>query len=160
MRLLLDTIAYNPVGIIRTPFIDRKGMPRHAAAAKNVEGTVEIFTEFREGLADLGGFSHILLIFSFHKAKPYSLKVTPPFETEERGVFASRSPDRPNGIGVSVTELVSVEDGTLRIRGVDMLDGTPLLDIKPYVRSIDGIEGEIKEGWMTGKSEDLRKRLE
>jgi len=131
--MVIETITYRPIGVIHTPFKEPKGTPIQPTAAPEVEGTVEVFTEFAEGLRDLGDFSHIVLVYHFHLSKKASLMVKPYMEETERGVFATRAPARPNPIGISVVRLVRLEGNILRIKGVDMVDGTPLLDIKPYV---------------------------
>ena len=126
-------------------------MPIQPAGAKGVAGTVEINPEYREGLSDLEGFSHVILIYHFHLSEGYSLRVKPFLDKKLRGVFSTRAPRRPNPIGLSVVRLIGVEDSTLHIENVDIVDGTPLLDIKPYVSGLDGIEAE-RTGWLSGKT--------
>jgi len=130
-------IKYQPIGIIHSTFKTVKGMPIQPSGAAGVQGTVEIFSQFKEGLKDLDGFSHIILIYHFHRSDGCSLLVTPFLDSVERGVFATRAPRRPNPIGLSVVRLVEIDACTLTIEGVDILDGTPLLDIKPYVPNFD-----------------------
>jgi tRNA (adenine37-N6)-methyltransferase len=151
-------IELNPIGIIHTPFTSTRGMPIQPAGATGIEGTVEVFEEFHPGLKDLDGFSHIILLYHFHRSSGFSLQVVPFMDTEPRGVFATRAPKRPNSIGISVVRLERVEGGVLHVRNVDMLDGTPLLDIKPYVAEFDGV-ANIKTGWLeqTDKSVTSRK---
>ena len=120
-------IEYTPIGIIHTPFSDIKGMPIQPAGAAGVKGTVAVFEKYQDGLKDLGGFSHIILLYIFHKSQGFDLRVVPFMDTEIRGLFATRAPRRPNAIGVSVVRLVGIEDGTLNVENVDMLNGTPLL---------------------------------
>jgi len=139
-----------PIGTIRTPFKEPKGTPIQASAGKDVEGTIEIFPEFLEGLKDLDGFSHIVLLFQFHLSKGYNLSVRPFMDDVERGLFATRAPARPNQIGLSVVRLVKVEGDILHIKDVDIVDRTPLLDIKPYTREFD-IRGDIRIGWLERK---------
>ena len=138
---------FKPIGIIHTPFKNAVGTPIQPKAGKGKKGTVEIFSEFKEGLIDLAGFSHIILISHFHLAKDYKLKVTPFMDDEEHGVFATRAPSRPNPIGISVVRLNRIENNILYIHDVDIIDGTPLLDIKPYVPDFDSKEN-IKIGWL------------
>jgi tRNA-Thr(GGU) m(6)t(6)A37 methyltransferase TsaA len=139
-------VCYSVIGTIRTDFMDRESIPIQGVYS-DVEGYVEILPEFREGLKDLDGFSHLFLIYHFHEAGPPRLRVRPFLDTVERGIFSTRHPDRPNAIGLSIVELVSVEDSALLIRGVDILDGTPLLDIKPYVGQFD-VREPVRCGWL------------
>jgi tRNA-Thr(GGU) m(6)t(6)A37 methyltransferase TsaA len=129
-------------------------MPIQPAGARDVEGRVRIDDCYAEGLRDLEGFSHVYLIYLFHKAKEMRLTVTPFLDTCTRGVFATRSPLRPNHIGLSIVELVRVEGNTLIIKGVDVLNETPLLDVKPYVENFDRV-GQSRSGWMTASAEDV-----
>jgi tRNA-Thr(GGU) m(6)t(6)A37 methyltransferase TsaA len=140
-------IRYKPIGVIHSQFNEPKGTPIQPESAKNIKGTVEVFWEYVEGLTDVGGFSHIVLIYHFHLSKAYSLKSKPYMDTVEHGVFAMRGPSRPNPIGISVVRLESVERNILYIRDVDIVDGTPLLDIKPYVPQFD-IREVQKVGWL------------
>lgn len=153
----MNEIIYKPIGIIRTPFRDREGMPIQAAAAGGVKGIIELDPEMVPGLRDLAGFSHIMLLYHFHQSRGYSLEVVPFMDTELRGVFATRAPKRPNQIGVSVVRLAAVRGNILDIEDVDMIDGTPLLDIKPYVPGIDDREG-VRTGWLEGREELMRAR--
>lgn len=130
-------LEMKPIGIIRTPFSTRDGMPIQPSGALGVKGRIELFPEFLEGISDLDGFSHIMLLYVFHKSDGYSLKVTPFLDTVPRGVFATRAPRRPNPLGVSVVRLEAIESCTLHITDVDILDQTPLLDIKPYVPAFE-----------------------
>lgn len=143
----MDEIKYKPIGIIRSPFKEPKGTPIQPTAAKGINGTVDVFAEYTEGLDDLEGFSHIILVYHFHLSKKTSLKVEPFMDNQTRGVFSTRAPSRPNPIGISVVHLVRVEGNVLHIRDVDILDGTPLLDIKPYVPEFDAREAG-KIGWL------------
>ncbi|WP_202320556.1 tRNA (N6-threonylcarbamoyladenosine(37)-N6)-methyltransferase TrmO [Archaeoglobus neptunius] len=144
----MDVINYRPVGIIHSPFKGPKGTPIQPAAATGIDGTVEVFPEYAEGLKDIEGFSHIILIYHFHLARGYSLKVKPFLDDQFHGVFATRAPARPNPVGFSVVRLVRVEENVLHVRDVDIVDGTPLLDIKPYVPEFDARETK-KVGWLT-----------
>jgi tRNA-Thr(GGU) m(6)t(6)A37 methyltransferase TsaA len=149
-----SAIIYKPIGAIHSPFKEPRDAPIQSACARDVEGTVEIFPQYSEGLADLEGFSHIILIYHFHLSKGHSLRVKPYLNNELRGVFATRAPARPNSIGISIVRLVKVEGRKLHIRDVDILDGTPLLDIKPYVPEFDSRSTE-KIGWLSGKIDEL-----
>jgi len=140
-------IEYRPIGFVRSPHETSSGTPIQPSRARGVEGTVEIEETYVEGLADLDGFSHIILICHLHKASPFKLKVVPYLDTELRGLFATRAPSRPNPIGLSVVRLLEIDGRQLRIEGVDLLDGTPVLDIKPYIREFDE-ETELRCGWL------------
>jgi tRNA-Thr(GGU) m(6)t(6)A37 methyltransferase TsaA len=146
-RLRMKEINYKPIGIVHSPFKEPRGTPIQPSAARNVEGTVEIFPEYVKGLKDLEGFSHIILIYHLHLSKKYSLEVIPFMDTKLRGVFATRAPSRPNPIGISIVRLDRVEKDKLYIRDIDIIDGTPLLDIKPYVVDFDRRD-IIKKGWL------------
>lgn len=140
-------IEFTPIGIIHSPFSEVEGMPIQPAGAAGVHGTVEVFEPFRPGLKDLDGFSHIILLYHFHQSRSFSLSVVPFLDKQPRGLFATRAPRRPNPIGLSVVRLDRIEDGVLHVRNVDILGGTPLLDIKPYVPGFDAAE-EIRTGWL------------
>ena len=140
-------IEYEPIGVIHSPFQTTEGMPVQPSGATGVQGTVELFPRFGQGLRDLDGFSHIILIYHFHRSVGYSLLVVPFLDSVERGVFATRAPRRPNSIGLSVVRLVRVEGDTLHVEDIDILDGTPLLDIKPYVPEFDRNLGD-RVGWL------------
>jgi len=133
-------------------------MPIQPAGAAGVKGTVEVFEDFHPGLKDLDGFSHIILLYHFHRSQGFNLRVVPFMDSEPRGLFATRAPKRPNPIGLSVVQLDKIEDGVLHIQAVDILDGTPLLDIKPYVPEFDA-QAEIRTGWLekTTKTVSTRK---
>ena len=143
----MNEIKYKPIGIIHSPYKQPKGTPIQPAGAKGIDGRVEVFPEYAEGLKDVEGFSHIILIYHFHLSEEASLKAKPYMDSEERGVFAMRGPSRPNPIGISVVRLVRIEDNILHIQDVDIVDGTPLLDIKPYVPGFDVREVD-KIGWL------------
>jgi tRNA-Thr(GGU) m(6)t(6)A37 methyltransferase TsaA len=140
-------IAFTPIGIIHSPFMKPEDMPIQPAGAAGVKGTVKVFQDFHPGLKDLDGFSHIILLYHFHRSQSFNLHVVPFLDSETRGVFATRAPRRPNPIGLSVVQLDKIEDGVLHIRNVDILDGTPLLDIKPYVPEFDA-QVEVRTGWL------------
>ncbi|GAI93549.1 unnamed protein product [marine sediment metagenome] len=150
----MDEIKYRPIGVIHSPFREPKGTPIQPSAAKGISGTVEIFPEYAEGLKDVEGFSYIILIYHFHLSRKQSLTAKPFMDNEERGVFAMRGPSRPNPIGISIVRLVRIEDNIIHIQDVDIVDGTPLLDIKPYVPEFDIREVE-KTGWLEKKMHKL-----
>ncbi len=140
-------ITMEPIGIIHSPFVKPEGMPIQPAGALGVEGTVEVAEKFQEGLKDLDGFSHIILLYHFHLSKGFDLQVVPFMDTCLRGVFATRAPKRPNPIGLSIVRLNRIENGILHIENVDIIDGTPLLDIKPYVKKFD-CQSDVRSGWL------------
>ena len=144
---MIQKIIYHPIGIIHTPFKTTEGMPVQASRAKGIKGTIEIMPEYEKGLKDLEGFSHIILLFHFHLSKGYELQVIPFFDDHPRGLFATRAPKRPNPIGISTVALKKVSANILEIEDVDILDGTPLLDIKPYTLEFDGRK-DVHTGWL------------
>jgi tRNA-Thr(GGU) m(6)t(6)A37 methyltransferase TsaA len=143
---------FRPIGVIRTAYTDTVGMPIQGAFAPDSAATVEVFPEFAEGLDDCEGFSHLYLVYVFHRSSGYQLKCKPFRHDQLRGVFATRSPRRPNPIGVTVVRLLQRRGAVLEVSGVDMLDGTPLLDIKPYVPQFDARD-QVSTGWLA-KRED------
>jgi len=143
----MDDITYRPIGIIRTPFKHKEGMPIQPSGARGVKGIIEINEEYIEGLKDLEGFSHVILIYHFHLSRGYDLIVTPFLDDQARGVFATRAPKRPNSIGLSIVKLNAAKGGVIEIENVDIVDGTPLLDLKPYVPEFDA-QAEVKVGWL------------
>jgi len=143
----MNEIKYKPIGVIHSPFKEPKGTPIQPAGAKGIDGIVEIFPEYAEGLKDIEGFSHVILLYHFHLSKGSKLIAKPYMDNETHGVFAMRGPNRPNPIGISVVRLVKVEGDMLHIQDVDIVDGTPLLDIKPYVPEFDTREVE-RIGWL------------
>ncbi len=147
---MTEPVTYRPIGIIRTPFLDTEGMPIQATAAVGVRGRIEIDAEFVEGLADLDGFSHLILVYHLHRVSAARLTVTPFLDDRPHGIFATRSPARPNPIGLSTVRLVAITGSTLEVEDVDMVDGTPLLDIKPYVPAFDERD-EVRVGWFTDR---------
>lgn len=151
-------IEYRPIGTIRSPFKHTNDMPIQPSGARGVRGTVEIESEFVPGLRDLEGFSDIILIYHFHLSKGYSLEVKPFLDDITHGVFSTRAPKRPNPIGISMVKLIRIEGHILQIEDVDIVDGTPILDIKPYVPEFDVRKVE-RIGWlskMTNKSHEVR----
>ena len=140
-------IQFRPIGKIRSRFSERAGTPRQAAGAPQESGTIEVFPIFQEGLRDLDGFSHIMVLFLFNRIQGYRLLVEPPWSNVPRGIFATSSYERPNPIGLSVVKLDRIEDGVLHFHGVDMLDETPVLDIRPYIPQLFPQTG-VDTGWM------------
>lgn len=141
-------IAYKQIGIIHSPFKKIEGMPIQPKAAKNVKGRVEVFKEYEPGLEGIEDFSYIMLLYSFHLIGKAELKVKPYMGSSLKGVFATRAPARPNPIGISVVKLTKREGNILFIENVDIVDSTPLLDIKPYVPEFDSYMDEVKIGWL------------
>ena len=141
------SIKYKPIGFIHTPFKEPKGVPIQPVAGKDIEGKVEILPDYVEGLKDLEGFSHIILIYHLHLSKKASLLVKPYMDEKLRGVFATRAPSRPNPIGLSIVRLVKIKGNMIYIKDVDIVDGTPLLDIKPYVPEFD-LREVNRIGWL------------
>lgn len=146
-------VEYKPIGVVHSPFSEMKGTPIQPSRADGARGTVEVFPDFAEGLSDLDGFSHIILLCHLHKSTKSRLKVVPYLDTEPRGLFATRAPCRPNPIGLSVVRLLTIEDNVLSIENLDLLDGTPVLDIKPFVGEFDD-HSDVRIGWL----EAARKR--
>jgi len=140
-------ISYQPIGVIHSPFKEAKGTPIQPTAAVDISGIVELSPDYAPGLKDIEGFSHLILIYHLHLIKEPSLLVKPFLDNELHGIFATRSPSRPNAIGLSVVRLEKVEGTRLHVLDIDMIDGTPLLDIKPYVAHFDVREG-TKNGWF------------
>ena len=146
-------IMYAPIGFFKTPFTDICGMPIQPIGGKGIEGSIEVLPQFREGLKDLEGFSHVIVLYHLHLIKGYELRVKPFLDTTDHGIFATRSPKRPNAIGLSVMLLKEVlEDGVV-LDGIDVLDQTPVIDIKPYVPDFDHCTAD-RFGWFEGKSEN------
>jgi tRNA (adenine37-N6)-methyltransferase len=144
-------IEYSPIGTIHSPFREPTEMPIQPTGAIGVQGTIEMLEAFRAGLKDLDGFSHLILLYHFHKGRGFDLQPVPFLDREPRGLFATRAPKRPNAIGLSVVRLDRIEGGLLYISNVDILDGTPLLDIKPYVPAFDTPE-DVRTGWFENVS--------
>jgi tRNA (adenine37-N6)-methyltransferase len=136
------------IGSVRSPYTDTSQIPKGPGAEHRAEGVLEIFPEYEQGLMDIDGFSHLFVLWVFDRAQGSSLIATPPLDNRPHGVFATRSPQRPNPIGLTVVALIRHEGIQLSVRGVDMLDGTPILDIKPYLSSIP--DAELRRGWLTG----------
>jgi tRNA (adenine37-N6)-methyltransferase len=135
-----------PIGLVRSPYTETNQIPKGLGAKHDVDGVLEILPEFEVGLTDIEGFSHLFVVWVFDQSKGFELLGAPPSDDRPHGVFATRSPRRPNPIGLTVVALLNREGRLLRVRGVDMLDRTPILDIKPYLSSIP--ENELRRGWL------------
>jgi tRNA-Thr(GGU) m(6)t(6)A37 methyltransferase TsaA len=144
-----------PIGYIRSPYSESREIPKGLGVKHDAEGVLEVRAEFEPGLADIEGFSHLFVIWTFDRSEGFNLVVTPPSDDRPHGVFATRSPRRPNPIGLTVVELLSREGPILRVRGIDMLDGTPILDIKPYLSSVP--PERLRRGWLADA--EVRKRV-
>lgn len=148
-----ETISYTPIGTIKTPFTVVAKMPIQPSGAENVEGIIELNPQFIAGLQDLTGFSHLILIYHFHLVSGYKLSVVPFMDHKPHGIFATRAPARPNAIGISIVRLKRIEENRLFVEGVDMLNDTPLLDIKPFFSRFDN-RPDAQSGWLDEKSMD------
>jgi len=148
-----EVIQFRKIGTLYSPHKNTQDMPRQPKFAKGIQGKVVLEPEFIEGLRDLEGFSHIYLICYLHQIKGYKLTAIPPLDNKPHGVFASRSPNRPNPIGLSVVKLISIQDNVLTIEDVDILDGTPVLDIKPYSPTFD-LDEKMRFGWLEKIDDD------
>jgi tRNA (adenine37-N6)-methyltransferase len=149
-------IEYQPIGIIHSPFESVEEMPIQPAGAGGAAGTVEVYDQFLAGLKDLDGFSHIILLYHFHRSSGFKLLVSPFMDQAKRGLFATRAPRRPNQIGLSVLRLAKIEGSILEVKDIDILDGTPLLDIKPYVPDFD-YHQVARYGWLEQVPGQVRK---
>lgn len=151
MRQDVDTmgekICYQPIGIIHTPFHDPAAMPIQPAGGESITGTVEVYPDYAAGLKDIEGFSRIILVYHFHRSSAFELEVVPFLDTRPHGIFATRAPNRPNPVGISVVRLIKREGSCLSISGIDIVDGTPLLDIKPYIPGCDAFTSG-RTGWF------------
>ena len=146
-----QSFTYVPIGTVHSPFSDIAGMPIQPSGARGIRGSIEIRQEFVVGLRDLEEFSHLILIYALHRCNGYFLEVKPFLDPQPHGIFATRAPKRPNAIGLSIVRLVGIQGNMLEIEDVDILDGTPLLDIKPYVPAFDSYCG-AKAGWFDAVS--------
>ena len=153
---LQKEISFKPIGIIHTPFNEKKQTPIQPVFSENSTGTIELFPEYTDGLKDIEGFSHIFLLYHFHRAEGCTLRMMPFLEDKERGIFAIRHFNRPNPIGLSLVKLEKVSGNILEISNVDILDGTPLLDIKPYVPKFDRTD-DSSGGWVDKPHIDLER---
>jgi tRNA-Thr(GGU) m(6)t(6)A37 methyltransferase TsaA len=153
-----ETYSIHSIGIIHSPFNERQGMPIQPGSSQGAQGEVVLDPAYAQGLQDLEGFSHVILVYLFHQAARPQLLVKPFLDDVKRGLFATRAPNRPNPIGLSVVQLISIHKNVLEVRNLDILDGTPLLDIKPYVPDFDQ-PGEVRIGWLEKKRDDIPGKL-
>jgi tRNA-Thr(GGU) m(6)t(6)A37 methyltransferase TsaA len=151
------SVIFEPIGIIHSPFHTLEDMPIQPTSQASQPGMIEIYPQFVEGIKDLDGFSHIYLIYHLHRAARYQLTVTPFLDTQPRGLFATRAPCRPNPIGLSLVQLESIEDNRLHIARLDILDQTPLLDIKPYIPEFEPGQ-DVRIGWLEHARGQVRER--
>jgi len=150
-----DKVVYTPIGVIHSPFIDIRDMPIQPSSAASAQGFAEILPEYCEGLTDLEGFSHVILLYHLHRVTRVDLTVEPFLDQIPHGVFATRAPTRPNPIGLSVVELTEIRDCVIYLKNVDILDGTPLLDIKPYVPDFDQ-PASPRTGWLAAAKGNVK----
>jgi len=149
----MQNLQFTPIGVVRSRYTDTAAIPKGPGAKHDMEGTIELRPDLEEGLADIEGFSHLFVIWVFDRAGASELTAYPPSDDRPHGVFATRSPQRPNPIGLTVVELLGRTGPTLRVRGIDMLDGTPVLDIKPYLSSVP--PETLRRGWL----DDAERRM-
>ncbi len=148
-------ITLHPIGIIHSPFTSLENMPIQPTSETSAPGFIEIFPEFIAGLKDLEGFSHIYLLYHFHMMHQTSLVVAPFLDKTPRGIFATRAPSRPNHIGLSLVELVKIENNLIYVDRLDVLDETPILDIKPYIPEFNPVQ-DVRIGWLEHASKQVR----
>ena len=153
----MNQIIYQPIGTIHSPFTSLESMPIQPPAARGFMGQVIVADEYVPALADLDGFSHIYLLYHLHLSTTYDLKVVPFLDDQQRGLFATRAPRRPNPIGLSLVRLLKISGNTLEIANPDVVDGTPLLDIKPYVAEMEAAE-DYKIGWLSKYIDQLKEK--
>jgi tRNA-Thr(GGU) m(6)t(6)A37 methyltransferase TsaA len=139
-------LILEPIGFVRSPYTDRTQIPKGPFAKHEAEGVLELRSDLEPGLQDIEGFSHLYVIWGFHQSEGYDLTATPPNDDQPHGVFATRSPRRPNPLALSVVGLLGRDGPRLRVRGVDMLEGTPIFDIKPYLSNVP--EDQLRRGWL------------
>ncbi|WOX54842.1 MULTISPECIES: tRNA (N6-threonylcarbamoyladenosine(37)-N6)-methyltransferase TrmO [unclassified Methanoculleus] len=151
----MTEIVFNPIGTVHSPFQDPRDMPIQPIGARGVRGRIELDPAYTAGLKDLEGFSRVILLYHLHRSKGYALEVVPFLDKTPHGIFATRAPRRPNAIGLSVLKLVRVDGATLTVEDVDILDGTPVIDIKPYVPAFDAYPDE-RAGWLAATCETAR----
>lgn len=147
----MSSFTYRPIGTIHSPYADGAKIPKGLGAKHDVEGVLELLPEYEAGLADIDGFSHLFVLWAFDRVTDFELTARPPSDDRPHGVFATRSPRRPNAIGLTVVRLLRRDGPRLHVRGVDMLDGTPILDIKPYLSSVPA--DELRRGWLAEAEE-------
>jgi tRNA (adenine37-N6)-methyltransferase len=152
-----DKVEYKAIGVIHSPFKVPLDVPIQSSAARDVNGFILLYPEYVDGLKDVEGFSHLILIYHFHLAQKYSLSVKPFLDDEFHGVFSTRAPSRPNSIGLSIVRLIKIERNLLHVKDVDIIDGTPILDIKPFVPEFDQRKAE-RFGWLENCVSEMHKR--
>jgi tRNA-Thr(GGU) m(6)t(6)A37 methyltransferase TsaA len=150
----MNSISFTPIGMIHTQFTSVENIPIQPSAAQGVKGHIILDNKYIDGLSDLDGFSHCYLLYHFHQSNSYKLKVAPFLDEKPRGVFATRAPKRPNAIGLSLVKLTGIEGNRISIENVDILNGTPLLDIKPYIPEMENVQ-KVKLGWISDKLDQL-----
>ena len=148
--------TFTPIGTVRSPFTETNAIPKGCGAKHEADGRLELLPQFEPGLADIDGFSHLYVLWIFDRAEGVSLVAHPPSDDRPHGVFATRSPQRPNPIGLTVVELLRRDGRVLHVRGVDMLDGTPILDIKPYLSNVP--DSQLRRGWLADAEARVRLR--
>lgn len=157
--ILQDNIILKPIGTIHSEFKDIKNMPIQPTGEKADKGIIEVFSQYLEGLCDLDGFSHLIVIYHFHKAEEVKLTVKPFLDKYTHGVFSTRTPVRPNHIGMSVVEIDKIDKNNIFVKNIDVLDGAPVLDIKPFVPGFDVPKSEVRIGWLTSNIDDVSTKL-
>jgi tRNA-Thr(GGU) m(6)t(6)A37 methyltransferase TsaA len=155
----MDKISFHPIGVIHSPHKKPVGTPIQPTAALGIQGHIEVIPEYIEGIKDLDEFSYIILLYHFNQVQKVSLTVTPFLDSKPHGVFATRAPTRPNPIGLSIVHLTGIDKNILYIEDVDILDGTPILDIKPYIDNFD-VRSSEKQGWIKSKIVELPKKTD
>lgn len=154
-----QNITLKSIGIIHSEFKDVKNMPIQPTGEKADKGKIEVFPQYTEGLCDLDGFSHLIVIYYFHKAEQVKLTVKPFLDKNTHGVFVTRTPVRPNHIGMSVVEIDEIDKNYIYVKNIDALDGTPILDIKPFVPGFDVPKSDVRIGWLTSNIHNVTKKL-
>jgi len=151
----MSEVLIKSIGVIKTPFNKKEGMPIQPTGAKGIKAIIEMHPQYVDGLNDLAGFSHIILIYHFHKSNGYSFRTKPFMDDQMRGVFATRAPRRPNPIGISLVKLNKIENNIIHIENIDVLNDTPLFDIKPYIPGVDDVL-DVQLGWLEGKTDEMK----
>jgi len=149
-------VSFDPIGHVRSPYKSTQDVPKGLGAKHDAEGALEILPQFQAGLLDIEGFSHLIVLWVFDRVEGFELLASPPSDNRQHGVFATRSPMRPNPLGLTVVELLRREGRFLHVKGIDMLDNTPILDLKPYLSSIP--EEKLRRGWL-GEAEARNRTL-
>ena len=150
-------ITFEPIGIVHSPFTELADMPIQPTGKKAAEGSLEIYPAYCYALADLEGFSHIYALYYFHKVNGWQPKIVPFLDNQPRGLFSTRAPRRPNPIGLSLLQILAVEGSRICVAGLDILDGTPLLDIKPYIPGFENPQ-DVRIGWLEGRAKQVKNR--